>query len=50
MSDVYGQKNGSKKFIVNKQDVIDFILGDLGLGFAVDKIVETLKMKVDSDC
>ena len=50
MSDVYGQKNGSKKFIVNKQDVIDFILGDLGLGFAVDKLVETLKTKVDSDC
>ena len=50
MSDVNGQKNGSKKFIVNGQDVIDFMLGDLGLGFSVDKIVETLKMKVDSDC
>ena len=50
MSDVNGQKNGSKKFIVNGQDVIDFMLGDLGLGFSVDKIVEILKMKVDSDC
>ena len=50
MSDVNGQKNGSKKFIVNGQDVIDFMLGDLGLGFSVDEIVETLKMKVDSDC
>ena len=50
MSDVNRQKNGSKKFIVNGQDVIDFMLGDLGLGFSVDKIVETLKMKVDSDC
>ena len=48
MSDANGQKNGSKKFIVNGQDVIDFMLGDLGLGFAVDKIVETLKMKIDS--
>jgi hypothetical protein len=35
---------------VNGQDVIDFMLGNLGLGFSVDKIVETLKMKVDSDC
>ena len=43
MSDVNGQKNGSKKFIVNGQDVIDFMLGDLGLGFSVDKIVGTLK-------
>ena len=50
MSDVNGQKNGSKKFIVNGQDVIDFMLGDLGLGFSVDEIVETLKMKVNSDC
>ena len=50
MSDVNGQKNGSKKFIVNGQDVIDFMLGDLGLGFSVDKIVETLKTKVDSNC
>ena len=50
MSDVNGQKNGNKKFIVNGQDVIDFMLGDLGLGFSVDKILETLKMKVDSDC
>ena len=50
MSDVNGQKNRSKKFIVNGQDVIDFMLGDLGLGFSVDKIVETIKMKVDSDC
>ena len=50
MSDVNGQKNGTKKFIVNGQDVIDFMLGDLGLGFSVDKILETLKMKVDSDC
>ena len=50
MSDVNGQKDESKKFIVNGQDVIDFMLGDLGLGFSVDKIVETLKMKVDSDC
>ena len=50
MSDVNGQKNGSKKFIVNGQDVVDFMLGDLGLGFSVDKIVATLKMKVDSDC
>ena len=50
MSDMNGQKNGNKKFIVNGQDVIDFMLGDLGLGFSVDKIVETLKMKVDSDC
>jgi hypothetical protein len=49
MSDVNGQKNGSKKFIVNGQDIIDFMLGDLGLGFSVDKMVETLKMKVDSD-
>ena len=49
MSDVNGQKNGSKKFIVNGQDVIDFMLGDLGLGFSVDKIVETLKKKIDSD-
>ena len=50
MSDVNGQKNGNKKFIVNGQDVIDFMLGDLGLGFSVEKIVETLKMKVNSDC
>ena len=50
MSDVNGKKNGSKKLIVNGQDVIDFMLGDLGLGFSVDKIVETLKMKVGSDC
>mgnify|MGYP000129599927 CR=1 FL=1 len=50
MSDVNGQKDESKKFIVNGQDVIDFMLGDLGLGFSVDKIVETLEMKVDSDC
>ena len=50
MSDVNGQKNGNKKFIVNGQDVIDFMLGDLGLGFSVDKIVETLKTKVDSNC
>ena len=50
MSDVNGQKDESKKFIVNGQDVIDFMLGDLGLGFSVDKIVATLKMKVDSDC
>ena len=35
---------------VNGQDVIDFMLGDLGLGFSVDEIVETLKMKVNSDC
>ena len=41
MSDVNGQKNGSNKFIVNGQDVIDFVLGDLGLGFSVDKIVAT---------
>ena len=26
------------------------MLGDLGLGFSADKIVETLKTKVDSDC
>tara|TARA_B100000809_G_scaffold242490_1_gene266617 strand:- start:123 stop:524 length:402 start_codon:yes stop_codon:yes gene_type:complete len=50
MSDVNGQKDESKKFIVNGQDVIDFMLGDLGLGFSVDKIVATLEMKVDSDC
>ena len=50
MSDVNGQKDESKKFIVNGQDVIDFMLGDLGLGFSVDKIVEILKIKVDSDC
>lgn len=50
MSDVNGQKSESKKFIVNEQDVIDFMFGDLGLGFSVDQIVETLKMKVDSDC
>ena len=50
MSYVNGQKNGNKKFIVNGQDVIDFMLGDLGLGFSVDKIVETLKTKVDSNC
>ena len=50
MSDVNGQKNGNKKFIVNGQDVIDFMLGDLGLGFSVEKIVETLKKKIDSDC
>ena len=50
MSDVNRQKDDSKKFIVNGQDVIDFMLGDLGLGFSVDKIVETLEMKVDSDC
>ena len=50
MSDVNGQKNGNKNFIVNGQDVIDFMLGDLGLGFSVDKIVETLKTKVDSNC
>ena len=50
MSDVNGKKNGSKKLIVNGQDVIDFMLGDLGLGFSVDKIVETLKTKVDSNC
>jgi hypothetical protein len=35
---------------VNGQDVIDFMLGDSGLGCSVDKIVETLKIKVDSDC
>ena len=46
MSDVNGQKNGNKKFIVNGQDVIDFMLGDLGLGFSVDKIVETLKTRL----
>ena len=45
-----GNKNGSKKFIVNGQDVIDYMLGDLGLGLSVDEIVETLEMKVDSDC
>ena len=50
MSDVSGQKNGNKKFIVNGQDIIDFMLGYLGLGFSVEKIVETLKTKVDSDC
>ena len=50
MNHLNGQKNGSKNFIVNGQDVIDFMLGDLGLGFSVDKIVETIKMKVDSDC
>ena len=50
MSDVNGQKNGSKKFIVNGQDLIDFMLGDLGLDFSVDKIVETLKKKIDIDC
>jgi hypothetical protein len=44
------KKDESKKFIVNGQDVIDFILGDFGLDFSVDKIVETLKIKVDSDC
>jgi hypothetical protein len=44
MADVNRQMNGSKKFIVNEQDVIDFMLGDLGLGFSVDKIVETLKI------
>ena len=50
MSVVKGQKNGIKKFVVYGQDGIDFMLGDQGLGFSVDKIVETLKMKVDSDC
>jgi hypothetical protein len=50
MSDVNGLKNGNKKLIVNGQDVIDFMLGDLGLGFSADKIVETLKINVDSDC
>ena len=50
MSDMNWQNNGNKKFIVNGQDVIDFMLGDLGLGFSVEKIVETLKMKVDSNC
>ena len=37
MSDVNRQKNGSKKFIVNGQDLIDFMLGDLGLDFSVVK-------------
>ena len=46
MSDANGQKNGSKKFIVNGQDLIDFMLGDLGLDFSVDKIVETLKKRL----
>jgi hypothetical protein len=50
MSDVNGQKNARKNFIVNGQDVIDFMLGDLGLGFSADKIVGTLEIKVDSDC
>ena len=45
-----GNGKMDKKFIVNGQDVIDFMLGDLGLGFSVDKIVEILQMKVDSDC
>ena len=46
MSDVNRQKNGSKKFIENGQDWIDFMLGDLGLDFSVDKIVETLKKRL----
>jgi len=50
LDDVFDSKDESKKFIVNGQDVIDFMLGDLGLGFSVDKIVATLEMKVDSDC
>ena len=31
MSDVNGQKNGSKKFIVNWQDLVDFMLGDIDI-------------------
>jgi hypothetical protein len=50
MSNVNGQKDESIKFIVNGQDVIDFMLGDLGLGLSVDDIVATLEMKVDSNC
>ena len=50
MSDMNGQNNGNKKFIVNGQDVIDFMLGDLGLGLSVDEIVEALEVKVDKDC
>ena len=30
-----------KKFIVNGKDVIDFMLGDMGLGLSVDEIVAT---------
>ena len=43
MSDFNGQKNVNKKFIVNGQDGIYFMLGGLGLDFSVDKIVETLQ-------
>ena len=42
-----GNGKMDKKFIVNGKDVIDFMLGDMGLGLSVDEIVATLEMKVD---
>ena len=45
-----GNGKMDKKFIVNGKDVIDFMLGDMGLGLSVDEIVATLEMKVDKKC